>query len=471
MSFRLRLIILFSLLAAITFGAGGSLLIATSFQSMLNEEKSAAIDTYETVRNTLYLVNSLGEKTDYNNMTDTLEQIEQQGVVRWQALYLESDIRSVYQSGADTLFTAELPLPESDQCSYALVHDDNGYSIQLLSIITAGDDQLTLKARFDISPAYNARRTQQRLFYIIYATVIFFGIILAVLMSFALTGPLRKLTVAVKRIAGGDLSVRSDIHSRDEFGQLSKNFDEMADKIQENISLLEEDVERQESFMGAFAHELKTPMTSIIGYADLLRQGGLDKDESDSAANYIYSEGKRLEKLSFKLLDLLLMEKDEPLMRQVSLASMLKYTCNALAPAMEKKSIRLVCKCGRGKVLLEPDLIQSLLYNLVDNASKAMKEEGLIIVKGKIISGGCMIQVIDNGQGMEKAELTRITEAFYRVDKSRSRKQGGAGLGLALCKKIVDLHCGTMSFNSLPGQGTCVTVELYADRRKTDAKA
>lgn len=438
---------------------------------MLNEEKAAAVNTYETVRNTLYLINSLGERTDYDNMTDTLAQIEQQGVVRWQALYLESDTRSVYRSGAGELFTAELPLPEADQCSYAVVHDDSGYSMQILSIITAGDEQLFLRARFDISSAYNTRKTQQRLFYIIYGTVMFFGIIVAVLMSFVLTRKLRKLTVAVKRIAGGDLSERSEIKSHDEFGQLSKNFDEMADKIQENISLLEEDVERQESFMGAFAHELKTPMTSIIGYADLLRQGGLDKDECSSAANYIYSEGKRLEKLSFKLLDLLLMEKDEPLMRQVNLSSMLKYTCNALMPAMEKKNIKLVCKCGRGKVLLEPDLVQSLLYNLVDNASKAMTEQGLIIVKGKIISGGCMIQVIDNGQGMEKAELTRITEAFYRVDKSRSRKQGGAGLGLALCKKIVDLHSGTMSFNSLPGQGTCVTVELYADRRKADAKA
>ena len=102
----------------------------------------------------------------------------------------------------------------------------------------------------------------------------------------------------------------------------------------------------------------------------------------------------------------------------------------------------------------------------MDNASKAIDAEGIIAVKGKEITGGCRLQVIDTGRGMEKEELSRITEAFYRVDKSRSRQQGGVGLGLALCQKIVDLHHGNMNFHSVPGQGTCVTVELYGIGRE-----
>lgn len=213
--------------------------------------------------------------------------------------------------------------------------------------------------------------------------------------------------------------------------------------------------------MGAFAHELKTPMTAIIGYADLLRQDGLEESTRLTAADYIYSEGQRLEKLSFKLLDLLLLEKDEIIPKEVSLSAFLEDVEKALAPVMEKKNIKLVCWGVRGKVKLEPDLVKSLLYNLVDNAGKAIDGEGSITVRGTLIPGGCEILVVDNGRGMEESELSRITEAFYRVDKSRSRQQGGAGLGLALCRRIAEIHDGSIRFASAPGTGTRVTVTLY----------
>ena len=90
-----------------------------------------------------------------------------------------------------------------------------------------------------------------------------------------------------------------------------------------------------------------------------------------------------------------------------------------------------------------------------------MESSGIIAVQGQAINGGCQFAVIDNGRGMEKEELSKITEAFYRVDKARSRKQGGAGLGLAVCKEIVTLHCGSMRFASAPGTGTKVIVTLY----------
>lgn len=141
-----------------------------------------------------------------------------------------------------------------------------------------------------------------------------------------------------------------------------------------------------------------------------------------------------------------------------------------LSPVMREKSIRFVCRKERGRVILEPDLVKSLLYNLVDNAAKAIEENGVIEIRGRLIAGGCRIQITDNGRGMQASELSKITEAFYRVDKSRSRRQGGAGLGLALCKKIVELHHGSMKFTSAPGHGTCVTVELYGSRRDLHEK-
>jgi len=242
----------------------------------------------------------------------------------------------------------------------------------------------------------------------------------------------------------------------------------MADKLQENISKLESDMQRQESFMGAFAHELKTPMTSIIGFADLLRQGNMDENTRIMAADYIYSEGKRLERLSFKLLDLLLLKKDTVSMKRVWLNTYLAEVERALAPNMKAKNIRLVCKADSKRVVFETDLVKSLLYNLVDNASKAMDAGGIIAIVGTAIPGGCQFQVVDNGRGMEQEELTKITEAFYRVDKARSRSQGGAGLGLALCRQIAELHNGSIQFASVPGKGTRVTVTLYGKVGHTD---
>ena len=461
MSFRFRLIVTITLLIALTFGIGGSLLIVTSFHSDLDEERLAALDAFETAQNTLMLLSALNEKADYNSLKQSLSQMESTGVAKWQAISLTSGENTIYQKKADSLTNDSLTAPNEGQCSYIEIADGYGNGIIVLAGIRAGDEYLELKARYDVSSVYADRSRQMKMFLVIYYVVVLLGVVTATALSFVMTGRLHKLTGTVRQIAGGDLDKRSSLSSQDEFGQLSRDIDLMADKLLENIVRLETQTRRQEAFMGAFAHELKTPMTSIIGYADLLRQDGLDYNKRQRAANYIFTEGQRLEKLSFKLLDLLLLKKDAPELKQVQLSIFLAEIENALAPALKEKGIRLVCKSDRGKAYLETDLVKSLLYNLIDNAAKAMESSGIIAVQGQAINRGCQFTVIDNGRGMEKEELSKITDAFYRVDKARSRKQGGAGLGLALCKEIVSLHRGSMQFASAPGTGTKVIVTLY----------
>ena len=466
MSYRLKLILTISLLIALSLSIGGTILITASFQISLNTETDAALRSYETLQNTLYLLNSMSSRTDYDSLREVLGQMAEQNMGHWQALMLRSDTQVIYENKGEALATAGLALSDTVQCCYSLVDDVYGHGLVVLASITAGSEKLTLSARFDMSQVYSARQTQLRLYTVVYIVVMVFSIAAAVVLSYAMTRRLHRLTVAVRKISGGDLSTRSRLNSGDEFGQLSRDFDAMADKLQENISRMETEMQRQESFMGAFAHELKTPMTSIIGFSDLLRQGNLDENTRMMAAEYIYSEGKRLEKLSFKLLDLILLKKDSITMRRVWLNNYVYEVERALSPSLKKKGIRLVCKAEQARVALEPDLVKSLLYNLIDNAGKAMDGEGIIAVMATAIPGGCQFQVADNGRGMEKEELTKITEAFYRVDKSRSRKQGGAGLGLALCKQIVELHNGSIHFDSQPGKGTRITVTLYGKEEK-----
>ncbi|MBQ8831486.1 MAG: HAMP domain-containing histidine kinase [Oscillospiraceae bacterium] len=468
MSYRLKLTITISLLIAISFGIGGTLMTTTSFNRTLEQETQSALSAFENIQNTLYLLNSLGDQTDFQSLADALKQMETQKLGQWQALSLKAGDDQLFLSGSGEMLSQHIPSPAENQCTLLPVSDNYGHGLLVKSIIFAGTTELEVLARFDLSHVYSLRDTQQRQYLIIYSAVIVFGIVSSVVLSFVLTRHLHRLTVTVRKITGGDLSRRSQIGSHDEFGQLSRDFDAMADNLQENISKLESDMQRQESFMGAFAHELKTPMTSIIGFADLLRQGNMDENTRIMAADYIYSEGKRLERLSFKLLDLLLLKKDTVSMKRVWLNTYLAEVERALAPNMKAKNIRLVCKADSKRVAFEADLVKSLLYNLVDNASKAMDTGGIIAIVGTAIPGGCQFQVVDNGRGMEQEELTKITEAFYRVDKARSRSQGGAGLGLALCRQIAELHNGSIQFASVPEKGTRVTVTLYGKVGHTD---
>lgn len=466
MSYRLKLILTISVLIALTFSAGGTILISVSFQNSLETETQAALNDFQGIQNTLFLLNSMGAQTGFDNLREALDSMAEQKVGRWQALCLKTGDHTIYQSRGELLMGYALPALSTSQCSYIRLDDSYGQGLLAQSTIAAGSEKLVLTARFDFSSLYRTRESQNRIYLAAYAAVVTLGILAAVVLSFTMTRRLRRLTTAVRRIAGGDLTTRSRIASSDEFGQLSRDFDAMADKLQETLSRMELDMARQESFMGAFAHELKTPMTAIIGFADLLRQGNLDESTRMTAANYIFTEGRRLEKLSFKLLELIVLRKDAIAMKRVWLNRYLEEIERALAPSLREKGIRLVCRAEQARAVLEPDLVKSLLYNLIDNASKAMDQGGIIGVKATAIPGGCQFYVADNGRGMEEKELARITEAFYRVDKSRSRAQGGAGLGLALCKQIVELHNGSIHFDSKPGAGTQVTVTLYGKGEK-----
>lgn len=457
MSYRLRLVITVALLIAITFSMGGAILIAVSFHSSLDEEIEATLTLFEDLGKTIVLLNELEALENMDTLAVTMEQIGSS----WQALSLQVRGEPLYQKQPELLFGFRLGHAVLGKCQYERIRDSHGHGLILLADIGYQGSSLQLMARYDLTGIFHSRDLQLQVFRVVYLCVIGFSILCAAVLSFVLTRRLTRLTTAVRRISGGDLAVRSRLHSNDEFGQLSRDFDAMADKLQTNIAHLESDIQRQESFMGAFAHEIKTPMTSIIGFADLLRQGGLDENTRIMAAEYIYTEGRRLERISFKLLDLLLLNRDKISMKRVWLASYLVEVERALSPSLRQKGIQLVCRSEQARVALEPDLVKSLLYNLVDNAAKAMEGSGIIAIKAKAISGGCQFQAADNGRGMEQQELSRITQAFYRVDKARSRSQGGAGLGLALCKQIVELHQGSIHFDSTPGKGTRVTVTLY----------
>lgn len=334
------------------------------------------------------------------------------------------------------------------------------YAMELRGGIQAEESRLILTLARDVTSVYESRHTMLSAFRTIYLATVLIGSLVSLAMASALTAPLSKVSNATKQMAQGKLSVRLNLRRADEVGQLARDFDHMAAQLQESMEKMEQTMQAQAQFMGSFAHELKTPMTSIIGYADLLRSQALPQEDAQAAANYIFTEGKRLESLSFKLLQLHLSKHELPELELVEMDAFLRQLIGQLTPIYESEGIHLTATLAPGQWHLDCALMESVLINLLDNARKAMDSGGTITVKLDFPGNNCRIQVADDGRGMPPEVLQHLTEAFYRVDKSRSRAQGGAGLGLSLCDEIVQRHNGTLRFQSQPGNGTRVTILL-----------
>lgn len=234
-------------------------------------------------------------------------------------------------------------------------------------------------------------------------------------------------------------------------------------ELESAISNLEDVANKREEFIASFAHELKTPLTAIIGYADMLRSKEMSPKSRFTAAGYIFSEGKRLEALSLKLMDIIVAGKQGFDKRTFEVGYFIRSIAAVTVPSLSNDGITLDMRWEPGEIKVEPDLFKTLMINLVDNARKASKKNDVIELFGKAEEGGYALYVRDHGRGMKKEELSKITEPFYMIDKSRSRAQNGAGLGLALCQRIAELHNTALEYESEPGKGTTVRILLKGD--------
>ena len=285
-----------------------------------------------------------------------------------------------------------------------------------------------------------------------YGIVVFCISALSGMVLFALakkiTKPLNKLTKAADRIALGNYGEKVEIRGSDyEINALSESVNSMSSAIEQKIN------------------EMKTPMTAIMGYAQLLRFYELDKSEKDQAANAIYSEAKRLEKLSLQLLELYVYQNENVEMQRLNLFEIGEQLKTTLRFLSEKYKVSYSIDFQIETVSANSVLLLSLLYNLADNAFKASEPKSEIKIYSKSNRSFVEICIEDKGRGIAKEHIKLLTQPFYREDKSRSRKLGGAGLGLSLCKEIARIHGTELIFESEKNKGTkvCFTLRKAGD--------
>ena len=314
----------------------------------------------------------------------------------------------------------------------------------------------------NISDIIIQKNNMEKNFDLIYFTAIFSGGVVMMILSTLITRPIKKLINSSSRIASGYYNEHLNYVDNGELGELAESFNKMAYAIEEKVQELEVDAERKEDFVTNFAHELKTPLTSVIGYADMIYHRDLPKEEVKNAARYILDEGLRLEALSFKLMDLTMLNKQNFILEQLSSKEVFQNILDTIKPIIKEKNINIILDVEDEYIKIEFDLFKMLILNLIDNSIKADSRE-LVIIGHKISNDKYFIEVKDDGRGIPKEKIDRITEAFYVVDKSRSRAQHGVGLGLSLCEKIAKVHKSNLRISSEENEGTTISLEVYID--------
>ena len=330
MKFSLKILLWMIAVMALALGFSGFYLVNFVFETSLEREVGQALDE-SSILSFAFETAALSVPSKYSVMPDsTVEEIasnlESGGKDSRRRVRISDEGKHVLyvSDGFETDFTILTQTSETVK-AYQVISAGEKYYIHTGVSVNALGRVLYLETMRDVTEVFSERSVGFSLYRRVTLVMLLAGAVIMHLISSVLTKPIRLLTRATKRMAAGDYAYRARQISRDELGQLTRDFNRMAKALKRNVDRLEEEIEAREEFMGAFAHELKTPLTAIIGYADMLRSHKLDEEKSFMSANYIYTEGKRLEAMSLRLLDIIVAGKNSPELAEFSAGSIFDY--------------------------------------------------------------------------------------------------------------------------------------------------
>jgi two-component system OmpR family sensor kinase len=274
--------------------------------------------------------------------------------------------------------------------------------------------------------------------------------------------PLDEIAEAADAIAAGDLSRRvSHPAASTEAGRVGIAFNRMLSQIEDDIRQRDESEQRLKQFAADASHELRTPLTSIRGYADLWRQGGLQHDGAiDDAMRRIEGESARMGRLVEDLLLLARLDEGIPLQRSPVDLSRIAHDVVSDARVVDPGRPITVEAEDAVVVIGDDDRLRQVLGNLVTNARTHTPAATPVRVSVRREEGSAIVEVHDDGPGMDDETAQRAFERFYRADKSRSRAQGGTGLGLSIVSAVVNALGGTVRLDSGVGRGTTFSIKV-----------
>lgn len=455
MKFSLKILIGTMMIVALMFTISGILLIHSNFKNSYNLQMNHNIEEHYLEK---YSIESNINDNINNNGDIDVKNLE--SYLYTLTSYLENSRKlTIYVDDQKVWNNVPFELHEDMLKENILLHEyDSKKYFMITSNTIINNQKVLVVSVFDMSGVFKVRDQNLQVFYIIDAILLILCGCITTLFAKILTKPLHKLEETTKMIADGNLDVGIGSFSNDEIGSLAESFNIMVDSIKNKITELELSVHKRDDFVSNFTHELKTPMTSIMGYTKILKSNKYKEEDKEKALDYIYSESKRLEVLSHKMLDLLELSSEKIERKEID-TKIFFESFKELA-LLRLSDINLTTDIEPKKILGDEDLLNACLINLLENAKKASDKNSEIKIVGQAVQNKYQVFVIDKGEGIEEKELDRITESFYMIDRSRSKSKGGYGIGLALCEKIAKLHHTSLKFKSKVGAGTTVSLEL-----------
>lgn len=298
---------------------------------------------------------------------------------------------------------------------------------------------------------YSYVRSILRIFLMSALIALIISFVTVYFLSYKLTKPLKQMSIATKMYAHGDFSYKVEVKGHDELAELAEAFNSMA----MSLSALESS---RRSFVANVSHELKTPMTSIGGFIDGMLDGTIPPEKHQYYLGIVSDEVKRLSRLVTGMLNMSKIEAGKmPInLKHFDIGSDIFKTLLSFEKKINDKSIEIIGldKMESIMVCADEDLMMQVIYNLFDNAVKFTPKYGYIEISTRTDNNFAYVSIKNSGDGIEREELNKVFERFYKIDKSRSFDVKGAGLGLYLVKSIVELHSGQISVDSRVGEYT-----------------
>lgn len=429
---RKRIALCMVALVLTLLGPGMALVVSRSFALTMERERARALGEEAAIARALTL-----ETAEGNVGRSTASTL--------QTRYGSSELTIYLLQNGETITGEALPtaqkLPEllNTETRATLL---DGESERLL-IAHALGGEITLLTALDVSPVYALRRELLRGAAALGLIGLALAGALAIWISGVLTRPLSQLADAAAKLADGDYAAPLPAAKNDEMNALIRAFSRMSAAIDERETALRTQAEERQALIDALAHEMRTPLTAILGGARLLRQSRLSDSQQSELLDTMAREASRLSTMDERLLLLTRLDHEAPAFAPFDSRAMAREALSVF------DGVRLE---GDGAVFVgERELTILLLRNLVVNAQRAGGKEA---VRVTLHPDG--FDVTDYGCGMTKEQIARAFEPFYKADKARTRSAGGAGLGLPLCRKIARLHHGELHMESEIGRGTRV---------------
>ncbi|MBQ3409481.1 MAG: HAMP domain-containing histidine kinase [Clostridia bacterium] len=333
--------------------------------------------------------------------------------------------------------------------------DNNHFSIATSKL----DNNRYVTVEKNINEVFDKRKELiYNCIYIIAISMIIIAII-AYIISKTLTRPLERMKKEMTKLSKGDYNINLK-EGHDEFGRLAKNFNNMSKELEKRNNELVEYANSKQIFIDNLSHEMNTPLTSIQGYAELMQKANLNEEQKQKYLKYIQDEGKRIQDMYKKLLLLSYKKNTDFEKKDIEMNKVFAEIEDTFKERINNAGMELIINNQLSTIYGDETLIIMSISNLIKNAMNVSDKNTKIMVNAFNMNNKKYVQVVDQGPGISEENIKKITEPFYRVDKVRSRKNGGAGLGLSICKSIMEMHGGKLIIESEIGKGSIFTLEF-----------